>query len=239
MNKPNYTQIPNLLLDNMANFTHAEFKVMMYICRRTFGFQKESDKIALSQMLNGIKKEDKILDSGTGLSRQGLLNSLEKLESKGYISSIKKPNRTTKHVVNLVDQQEQVVNSVDQTSQLSRPEVVNSVDSQKKGKERGKKDSEQVAYNQKDYLEVMINSEKPMDVIIGKYLKNEKVPLPTKAIAQETYRRHLRTAKKLTAWYESEAGKKLLWKAFAKAKENSEENNYKFTLETVYKFLTK
>lgn len=99
--------------------------------------------------------------------------------------------------------------------------------------------SEQVAYNQKDYLEVMINSEKPMDIIIGKYLKNEKVPLPTKAIAQETYRRHLRYASKLTAWYESEAGKKLLWKAFSDAKENSEQNNYKFTLETVYKFLTK
>lgn len=241
MNKPNYTQIPNLLLDNMADFTHAEFKVMMYICRRTFGFQKESDKIALSQMLNGIKKEEKVLDNGTGLSRQGLLNSLENLEKKGYISSIKTKNRTTKYVVTLVDQKEnELVNSVDGTSQVSRPQLVNSVDTQKKGKESSqKKDSEQVAYNQKDYLEVMINSEKPMDIIIGKYLKNEQVPLPTKAIAQETYRRHLRTAKKLTAWYESEAGKKLLWKAFNDAKENSKENNYKFTLETVYKFLTK
>lgn len=240
MNKPNYTQIPNLLLDNMADLSHAQFKVMMYICRRTFGFHKEADNIALSQMLNGIKKDGVQIDSGTGMSKQGLINVLSQLEEKGYLKTIKRKNKTTNYVVNLVDQQEsQLVNSLDLSSQLSVPQLVNSVDTQKKEKEKGKKDSEQVAYNQKDYLEVMINSEKPMDIIIGKYLKNEKVPLPTKAIAQEAYRRHLRTAKKLTAWYESEAGKKLLWKAFNDAKENSEENNYKFTLETVYKFLTK
>ena len=241
MNKPNYTQIPNLLLDNMADFTHAEFKVMMYICRRTFGFQKESDKIALSQMLNGIKKEEKVLDNGTGLSRQGLLNSLENLEKKGYISSIKTKNRTTKYVVTLVDQKEnELVNSVDGTSQVSRPQLVNSVDTQKKGKESSqKKDSEQVAYNQKDYLSQMRNSEKPIDKIIGTYLSGIKIDLPTKAIAQETYRRHLRAAGKLVAWMENDRTKSLLLGAFKSVEEDSKNNNYTFTLETVYKYLTK
>jgi len=238
MNKPNYTQIPNVLLDNMADLSHAQFKVMMYICRRTFGFHKEADNIALSQMLNGIKKDGIKIESGTGLSRQGLINVLNQLEEKEIIKTIKRKNKTTNYVVNLVDQQ--VVNSLDSSSQLSVLDLVNSLDSQKKEKESNqKKVSEEVAYNQKDYLEVMKNSEKPIDKIIGTYLIKERVQLPTKKIAQETFRRHLRHASKLAVWYEEEAGRKLLWSAFREAKKSSEENNYKFTLETVYKFLTK
>ncbi len=37
--------------------------------RRTFGFKKDSDHIALSQLLNGIATRDgRILDRGVGLS---------------------------------------------------------------------------------------------------------------------------------------------------------------------------
>jgi hypothetical protein len=40
--KPNYTQVPDVILDElMANLTGAELKVLLYIVRRTFGFQKK------------------------------------------------------------------------------------------------------------------------------------------------------------------------------------------------------
>jgi len=102
-----------------------------------------------------------------------------------------------------------------------------------------KKDSEQVAYNQKDYIDTMRKSEKPIDKIIGIYLMNQDIHLPTKAIAQATYVRHLRAAKQLLPWTETEGTKKMLMKAFIDVKEDSDKNNYTFTLETVYKFLTK
>lgn len=40
--KPNYTQVPDVILDElMANLTGAELKVLLYIVRRTSGFQKK------------------------------------------------------------------------------------------------------------------------------------------------------------------------------------------------------
>jgi phage replication O-like protein O len=55
---PNYTQIPNEILDKMADMTPAEFKVLMAICRKTFGWHKDRDVISLTQ-----------LEKMTGLSR--------------------------------------------------------------------------------------------------------------------------------------------------------------------------
>lgn len=55
---PNFTQIPNDLLDKMADMSPAEFKVLMAICRKTFGWRKSHDVISLSQ-----------LEEMTGLSR--------------------------------------------------------------------------------------------------------------------------------------------------------------------------
>ncbi len=54
---PQYTQVPDQLFDELLSLlTGAELKVLLYICRRTFGFKKESDNISLNQMLNGIRK---------------------------------------------------------------------------------------------------------------------------------------------------------------------------------------
>lgn len=52
---PNYTQIPNELLDRMGEFTPAEFKVLMAICRKTFGWHKDREVISLTQ-LEGVTK---------------------------------------------------------------------------------------------------------------------------------------------------------------------------------------
>lgn len=89
---PNYTQVPDVVIDMlMADLSGAEFKALIYIIRRTFGFKKDSDYISLSQMVNGIKTRDgKTIDSGTGLDKKSVVAALKVLEGIGVIKKIKR-----------------------------------------------------------------------------------------------------------------------------------------------------
>jgi hypothetical protein len=47
---PNSTQIPNVLLDLIMPFLRpSERAVLLYICRRTYGFRRDVDAISLDQ----------------------------------------------------------------------------------------------------------------------------------------------------------------------------------------------
>ncbi len=53
--KANTTQTPDDLLDRfLTELTHAELKILLYIIRRTYGFEKDSDHISLKQISEGI-----------------------------------------------------------------------------------------------------------------------------------------------------------------------------------------
>jgi phage replication O-like protein O len=68
--KPNYTQIPNDILDEWMNqLSGAEFKILMAIARKTFGWQKKKDKISINQLIEL-----------TGLSKRNIIDSLRKLQ---------------------------------------------------------------------------------------------------------------------------------------------------------------
>lgn len=84
---PNSTQIPDVILDHwMATLSGAEFKVLLYVARRTYGFGKESDNISLNQMAAGIRKRDGTqLDHGTGLSRSGVKSACNSLIERGIL----------------------------------------------------------------------------------------------------------------------------------------------------------
>lgn len=84
---PNTTQVPDQYLDELLPIlTGAELKVLLYITRRTFGFKKAADNIALSQMLNGITTNDgRVLDYGVGLTKKTLLQAIKSLETKQII----------------------------------------------------------------------------------------------------------------------------------------------------------
>lgn len=86
---PNGTIVPDDVFDVlMPVCSGAEFKVLAYIVRRTFGFKKESDSISLSQMGEGITKRDgKILDRGTGLSKSAVAVAIKGLVEKGIIDA--------------------------------------------------------------------------------------------------------------------------------------------------------
>jgi hypothetical protein len=84
---PRYTQVPDEAFDElMAVLTPAEFKVMMYVIRRTFGFKKDSDAISLSQIVSGVRTMDgRVLDRGTGLSKSGAVKAIKGLLEKQVI----------------------------------------------------------------------------------------------------------------------------------------------------------
>jgi phage replication O-like protein O len=84
---PNYTQVPDILFDElMAHLSGAELKVLLYIIRRTFGFKKGHDAISINQIVSGITtKGGKVLDIGTGLSKDSVARALKGLEEKRVI----------------------------------------------------------------------------------------------------------------------------------------------------------
>jgi hypothetical protein len=85
---PTTTPVPDEVFDVlMPQLSGAELKVLLYICRRTFGFMKASDSISLSQIAHGIiTRAGRVLDGGTGLSKRHVINALKVLEKKNIIT---------------------------------------------------------------------------------------------------------------------------------------------------------
>jgi phage replication O-like protein O len=79
--KDKYTKIPNKILDNSHLYTPAEFKVLLAICRKIYGWHKKEDRISYSQ-----------ITKMTGLSISGVIKSLDKLVDMGAITREKLKN---------------------------------------------------------------------------------------------------------------------------------------------------
>ncbi|MBM3497056.1 MAG: replication protein [Armatimonadetes bacterium] len=85
---PEYTQFPDELLDHvMPYLSGAEWKVLSYIIRKTFGWKKERDHISTSQLERGVRERatGNIIDRGTGLSRPTIRAAVRALEEKRLI----------------------------------------------------------------------------------------------------------------------------------------------------------
>ena len=106
---PRYTQIPDIVFDELQHrLSGSEYKVLMYILRRTFGFKKDADNISLRQMREGIVKSDGTrLDFGAGVqSKATLVSAVRKLEEMGIIvatrnSSNERGDEATTYTVNM------------------------------------------------------------------------------------------------------------------------------------------
>lgn len=92
--------MPNEILDYyMAGLSGAEYKVLSYIVRKTFGYNKgdKGDKIPMVQLINGtIKANGEHQDYGTGLSERSIREAVKSLEAAGLIEVIReKINKDT------------------------------------------------------------------------------------------------------------------------------------------------
>ena len=72
---PRFTMIPDVLLDQqLPELGHAELKVLLVIMRKTYGWQKDADRISLNQ-----------LAELTGIARRSVIRATQDLERRGYI----------------------------------------------------------------------------------------------------------------------------------------------------------
>lgn len=74
IDSPNTTPVPDIYFDLLLpDLGLAEWRVLLYVVRRTLGFKKLSDAISLDQFTQGITThEGTQLDAGTGLSRSNV-----------------------------------------------------------------------------------------------------------------------------------------------------------------------
>jgi phage replication O-like protein O len=73
--KANYTQIPNSIIDEMNELTDIELRLLLAICRKTIGYHKDTDRISLSQI-----KEI------TGMTDKSIIKARTLLQAKNIIA---------------------------------------------------------------------------------------------------------------------------------------------------------
>ena len=76
--EPNYTQVPNALLDNLDSVSDAQLRLLLLLCRQTFGWHRPSALMAFS-----------FIQKGAGLSQQGAVNAVQQLVGSGHIGRVK------------------------------------------------------------------------------------------------------------------------------------------------------
>ena len=87
--RPRYTPVPDQLFDEWlapGRLSSVELRVLLYIIRHTFGWQKDVDAISLTQITDGITRRDGTRqDWGAGVSRQSAITAIKGLEDKRLI----------------------------------------------------------------------------------------------------------------------------------------------------------
>src|SRR4051794_155182 len=86
---PNTTPVPDVVFDELLErLNNGELRVLLYIIRRTYGFKKQSDNIAMSQMVHGLRRKDgTYLDRGTGMSKASVARAVKSLIARRIIIS--------------------------------------------------------------------------------------------------------------------------------------------------------
>ncbi|TRZ51730.1 hypothetical protein D4R99_03940 [bacterium] len=91
--KKNFWMYPRIMESYWNELNGSEQKVLDFILRQTWGFQKLSDKVSLSQFEKGIGKKNK----GTGLSKRQIIRSIRELEKMGFII-VKRPKEKGREI---------------------------------------------------------------------------------------------------------------------------------------------
>lgn len=93
LEKGDFWRYPRIMDKYWQNLNGSEQKVLDFILRHTYGFGKLSDQISRKQLMKGVGK----LDNGTGLTKQTIIKTTKRLESKNFIRIIKNNNKTNKY----------------------------------------------------------------------------------------------------------------------------------------------
>jgi len=117
---PNYTQIPNEILDKwMCELNGSELKILLKICRNTLGWNKKKDKISITQ-----------LEKSTGLSRPQIISATKKLIEHDLIICISNGQKIKEFEIKIEDKKEKNKDNNDEkTSKETLPhkDIVNKI----------------------------------------------------------------------------------------------------------------
>ena len=105
---PNYTQLPNILLDNQHKMSDLELRVTLAIARETFGWHRKRHKLSLSK-----------LQEMTGMSRPSVISGIDEGIARGTIARTQDGQGFTYELI--VDGE--LVNGVDQLEPTSKPRL--------------------------------------------------------------------------------------------------------------------
>jgi phage replication O-like protein O len=123
---PNHTQTPNELFDeHMKEMSGAELKVILAICRKTFGWHKDRDQISTSQMMEL-----------TGLSNRAVIDAIKKLMGRGLIARRQLGEAKTspyEYAMILSAYEKSSQAGMENSSQASKGQLMKKVHIQKKG----------------------------------------------------------------------------------------------------------
>ena len=101
--EPSTWDFPMVINGWAHKLSGAAFKVLWYILRHTYGWQKDSDTISYIQFQYGIRRKDGTwLDRGTGLrSKTSISKALSELLGFGFIEIEKRRNESGRQAVTL------------------------------------------------------------------------------------------------------------------------------------------
>lgn len=90
-----YWQFPTIINGFVNILSGSEFKILWYVLRHTYGYQKDHDAISVSQLMNGIKKRDgTVVDAGTGIkNRKTIMIAIKNLIGLDFVAVKKERGR--------------------------------------------------------------------------------------------------------------------------------------------------
>lgn len=172
-NESPYTKVPNSILD-FEGLDVYEFRLLIFILRKTIGFNKKSDGISLSQFVKA-----------TGISKDKVIKSLENLQKRKFISiqkqTLKNGGKSFNRYISLVDEKDYLVYEKDKGSTSQRLGLVCEKDIQKENntKENRQKREREIINN--IYFSLSDNEQlKEIDryiddlILVEGYIKNPK-----------------------------------------------------------------
>lgn len=223
-----YTAIANEILEHLVkiDLLGAELRVLLFIIRKTYGYQKKSDRISFTQF-----------EEGTGISRQTINKTLKNLMAKGLIVKICLPGGNVGYTFikdheNWVVKTHLLVKGKWETSQDVLTKTGKDVLTHKRKKENKRNIvASDTPFSLKEEIKKLEDDERRDLNIIALYLEHRKPDLQNYEQYQEALKRHLKPANKLKVFSDNQ-----ILKALDYAKKEYKDI---YTLETLIKILVK
>jgi phage replication O-like protein O len=223
-----YTPIANEILENIVNTSllGAEFQVLFFIIRKTYGYHKKQDRISLTQF-----------EKGTGLSRPTVVKTLKNLMARNMVVKIYLPDGNVGYTF-IKDHEKWVVKThllvkgKWSTSKDMLTETSKDVLTHKRKKDNTKEIvASDTPFSLKEEIQKLEDSNRRDLNIIALYLDHRQPDLQTRPQFEQSLKRHLKPAGQLKEFSDDQIVRAL----------NYAKKEYKdiYTLETLLKILLK